>query len=140
MTEPARLIGVFFEPGKVFADLSQKPRWFVPILISIFFSLAFVYAISSHIGWDTTFRHTFATNPRTADLPVAQREQIIATSAKIASIVGWIGAIFGAPLTVLIIAGVLTGLFNALLGTDLKFAQTFAITAYALLVRALLAA
>jgi hypothetical protein len=37
----------------------------------------------------------------------------------------------------LIVAGVLTGLFNGLLGTELKFAQTFAVTAYALLVRAL---
>lgn len=141
MNEPARLFGVFYEPGKVFADVAEKPRWGIaPILVSILVGLALVYAISSHIGWETTIRQTLSNNPRMADLPAEQREKAIATGTKIASIGGWIGAILGAPFSVLIIAGVLTGLFNGLLGTELKFATMFAITAYALLVRALLAA
>ncbi len=140
MTELGRLSGVFFEPGKVFADVSARPKWIAPILISILIGLALVYAISSHIGWEQTVRQTLASNPRMADLPADQREKAIATGTKIASIGGWVGALFGAPLSVLIIAGVLTGLFNGLLGTELKFAQTFAVTAYALLVRALFAA
>jgi len=140
MTELGRLSGVFFEPGKVFADVSERPRWIAPILVSILIGLALVYAISTHIGWEQTIRQTFASNPRTADLPADQREKMIATGSKVASIIGWVGALLGAPLSVLIIAGVLTGLFNGLLGTELKFAQTFAVTAYALLVRAILAA
>jgi hypothetical protein len=141
MNEPARLFGVFYEPGKVFADVAEKPRWGIaPILVSILVGLALVYAISSHIGWETTIRQTLSNNPRMADLPAEQREKAIATGTKIASIGGWIGAILGAPFSVLIIAGVLTGLFNGLLGTELKFAKMFAITAYALVVRALLAA
>jgi hypothetical protein len=137
MTELGRLSGVFFEPGKVFADVAQRPRWIAPILVSILIGLCFVYAISTHIGWEQTIRQTFANNPRTADMPADQREKMIATGAKFASIFGWVGALLGAPLSVLIVAGVLTGLFNGLLGTELKFAQTFAVTAYALLVRAL---
>jgi len=140
MNEPARLFGVFFEPGKVFADVAARPRWIVPLLISILAGLALVYAISTHIGWDQTIRQTIANNPRTADLPAEQREKAIATGTKIASVGGWVGAALGAPLSVLLIAGVLTGLFNGLLGTELKFIQGFAVTAYALLVRALLAA
>jgi len=139
MTEPARLFGVFYEPGKVFADVAEKPRWGIaPILVSMLVGLALVYTISTRIGWETTIRQTIANNPRTAELPADQREKAIATGVKIASIAGWIGAALGAPFGVLIIAGVLTGLFNGLLGTELKFAQTFAITAYALIVRALL--
>lgn len=137
MTEAGRLSGVFFEPGKVFADVAERPKWIAPIVISILIGLVFVYCISTHIGWDQTIRQTFANNPRTADLPADQRERMIATGSKVASVIGWVGAILGPPLSILIIAGVLTGLFNALLGTELKFAQTFAITAYALLVRAI---
>ena len=142
MNEPARLFGVFYEPGKVFADVAdvaEKPRWGIaPILVSILVSLALVYAISSHIGWETTIRQTLSNNPRMAELPAEQREKALATGTKIASIGSWAGAVLGAPFSVLIIAGVLTGLFNGLLGTELKFATMFAITAYALLVRALL--
>jgi hypothetical protein len=137
MTEIGRLSGVFFEPGKVFADVSQRPKWIAPILVSILVGLTLAYAISTHIGWESTIRQTFANNPRTADLPADQREKMIATGAKFASSLGWVAALLGTPLSVLIVAGVLTGLFNGLLGTELKFAQTFAVTAYALLVRAL---
>ncbi len=137
MSEIGRLAGVFFEPGKVFADLAAKPRWLVPILISILLGLCFVYALNSRVGWDQTIRQAMTNNPRTADMTVAQKEQAIQTGAKFAAIVGWIGAILGPPVFVLIIAGILTGLFNALLGTDLKFGQMFSITAYAMLVRTL---
>lgn len=135
MTEPGRIFGVFYEPGKVFADLSEKPRWIVPLVLSIVFGLAFVYAINSRIGWDQTIRTSIANNPRTADLTVEQREQAIQRGAKVASVIGWVGAIVGPPIFVLIVAGVLTGIFNALLGTDLRFIQAFSITAYAFVVR-----
>jgi hypothetical protein len=137
MNEPARIFGVFYEPGKVFADVAERPRWLVPIIVSILFALSFSYAISSHIGWDQTIRQTFANNPRVAELPADQREQLVARSAKFASIVGWIGAVAGPLFFTLVIAGILTGIFNGLLGTELKFMQMFAISAYAFLVRGL---
>ncbi|HVO99667.1 MAG TPA: YIP1 family protein [Bryobacteraceae bacterium] len=137
MSEIGRLAGVFFEPGKVFADLAAKPRWLVPILISILLGLCFVYALNSRVGWDQTIRQAMTNNPRTADLTPAQKEQAIQRGAQVAAIVAWIGAILGPPVFVLVIAGVLTGLFNALLGTDLRFGQMFSITAYAMLVRGL---
>ena len=137
MTEPGRLFGVFYEPGKVFADVAERPRWLAPIVVAILFGLAFVYTISSHIGWEQTVRQTLANNPRTADLPAEQRELAISRGAKFASVIGWIGAIVGPPFFTLIVAGVLTGIFNGLLGAELKFIQMFAITAYAFLVRSL---
>jgi hypothetical protein len=139
MTEIGRLFGVFFEPGKVFADVTQRPRWIAPVLVSIIVGLGLVYAISTHVGWEQTVRQTLANNQRVADLPADQRERMIATGTKFASIGGWISAL-AAPLFILIIAAVLAGLFNGLLGAELKFAQAFAVTAYAMLVRALFTA
>src|SRR5271163_1008072 len=98
MNEPARIFGVFYEPGKVFADVAEKPRWGIfPLLVSIFVALTLVYAISTHIGWEPTIRQTIANNPRTAELPAEQREKAIATGTKIASVGGWVGAILGTP-------------------------------------------
>src|SRR5450631_2289255 len=135
MTELGRLGGVFFEPGKVFADLAEKPRWVVPVVIAIVIGLIFVYSLSSRVGWDQTIRTAMANNPRTADLTVAQKEEAIRRGAQFAGGIAWVGAVIGPPFFILVIAGVLTGLFNALLGTELKFAQVFSIAAYALLVR-----
>jgi hypothetical protein len=137
MNEFGRLSGVFFEPGKVFADVSARPRFIVPLIIGILIALSFTYAISSHIGWDMTIRQSLASSSRADSLTPAQREDAIAKGAKAAGIIGWIGAVAGPPLFMMLIAGILTGLFNALLGTDVKFAQGFAITAYTFLVRGL---
>lgn len=137
MNEAGRIFGVFYEPGKVFADVAARPRWLAPVIISILLALTFSYAISTHVGWESTVRQSLANNPRTADLPADQREQIIQRGAKAASILGWVGAFVGQPLFTLIVAGILTGIFNGLLGTELKFMQMFAITAYAFLVRGL---
>lgn len=137
MTEIGRIFGVFYEPGKVFADLAQKPRWIVPVLIMILVGCGFVYVINTHVGWDQIVRQSIARNPRTADMPADQKEVAIQRGAKFASVIGWVGAIVGPPFFILVIAGVLTGLFNALLGTDLRFSQMFSITAYAMLVRSL---
>ena len=35
MSEVSRLVGVFFEPKKVFADIAARPRWIVPLLLMI---------------------------------------------------------------------------------------------------------
>jgi hypothetical protein len=137
MTEPGRIFGIFYEPGKVFADVAERPRWIAPVLIGILLALAFSYSMSTRVGWEQTIRQTLAKNARTADLPADQKEQAIARGAKVAGVIGWVGALFGPPLFILVIAGVLTGLFNALLGTELKFIQAFSITAYALLIRGL---
>lgn len=139
MTEPGRVAGVFYEPGKVFADVAEHPNlaWITPMVVAILLGLLFTYTISTHVGWDRTIRKVLASNPRTADMTVEQREQAIERGAKFASIVGWVGAIVLGPFFTLIIAGILTGLFNALLGSDLKFSTMFSITAYAFLIRGL---
>jgi len=137
MNEPARIFGVFYEPGKVFADVAARPTWLAPIIISILFGLGLTYVISTHVGWEQTVRQSLANNSRVADLPAEQKELIIARGAKAGSYIGWIGAVVFPPLFVLIVAGILTGIFNGLLGTELKFMQMFAITAYAFLVRVL---
>src|SRR5258708_5998213 len=117
----SRLAGVFFEPGKVFADIAERPSaaWLPPMVIAILMGLGFSYAVSTHIGWDQIVRKTIASNPRTADLPPEQREQAIERGAKIGGTIAWVAAVVGPPFFTLIIAGILTGLFNAMLGTEL---------------------
>src|ERR1039458_5376587 len=52
MGELARLTGVFFEPGKTFADVAERPSWFVPMLLTVLFGLIFCAVVGQRIGWD----------------------------------------------------------------------------------------
>jgi hypothetical protein len=139
MTVAGRLAGVFYEPAKVFADVAERPRlaWLPPLIVSMLLGVFFVYSISSHVGWESTVRKAITNNPRTENLTAEQKEQAIERGAKFAGVIAWVGVIVGAPFFVLVISGILTGLFNALLGTELKFSTMFSITAYALLIRGL---
>ena len=33
MSEAGRIAGIFFSPGKAFADIARRPRWWVPVLL-----------------------------------------------------------------------------------------------------------
>ena len=135
----SRLAGVFFEPGKVFADIAERPSfaWVAPMVVATLLGLSFSYAVSTHVGWEQIVRKTIANNPRTADLTAEQREQAVERGAKIGGMIAWVGAVVGPAFFTMIIAGILTGLFNAMLGTELKFSTMFSITAYAFLIRAI---
>jgi hypothetical protein len=135
----SRFAGVFFEPGKVFADIAERPSfaWVPPMVVAILMGVGFSYAVSTHIGWEQIVRKTLVNNPRAADLTPEQREQAVERGAKFGGAIAWVGAVVGPPFFTMIIAGILTGLFNAMLGTDLKFSTMFSISAYAFLIRGL---
>src|SRR5215467_161331 len=140
MSEIARLTGVFFEPGKTFADIAQRPRWFVPLLIGVLFSIGYLYAFSSHIGWEPYLRRTFDNNARIQQMPQEQRDQIFNTQLKYVGTISMVSVVVAAPLLVLLWAGIATGIIKGLLGVPLRFKQAFAALCYAGLARILYAA
>src|ERR1039457_2773575 len=72
MGELARLTGVFFEPGKTFADVAQRPTWFVPMLVTVLFGLIFCAVVGQRIGWDNIAQQQM--EKRMATAPQEQRD------------------------------------------------------------------
>ena len=46
MSEGARLIGVFFSPGKAFADIARRPRWWIPVILIAILSTIYLTAFT----------------------------------------------------------------------------------------------
>ena len=134
MGEFARITGVLFEPGKTFQDIGSRPRWLVPLLLVIVSSIAFYYAFSQRVGWERFLRQQMETNKtvqqRMESLPADQREQAIATQAKITGISYYVGTAIFVPVMFAITAGVLLGI-TSMMSAGLKFKQVFAICCYA---------
>jgi hypothetical protein len=139
LSEVARLTGVFFEPGKAFADIAERPRWFLPLLIGIVFSIAYIYAFSSHIGWESYFHRLLGNNPRMQQLPEEQRQRTFDLQVKYAPVVGVVSSVVIAPVAVLLWAGIAMGIIKGLLGVPMRFKQAFAVLSYAGLPRVLYA-
>ena len=132
MGEFSRLTGVFFEPGKTFADIAERPRFWVPLILMIVASLAFTITISQRITWERVVRHQLES--RMATMTDQQREAVSKTmdmQIKAASIFGYVGGVVGVPLYYLIVGCVLLGIVRGIMSAPVSFKQVFAIMCYA---------
>lgn len=135
MSEPARLAGVYLEPGKAFADIAARPqRWWVPLVIVALVSVTFVYSYSQRVGWEQLIRRDLETSSRGQNMPPEQREQAIVQGAKFAGAFGYVGAAVGAFVSALIMAGILMFVMNSMMGGQVRFAQSRGIVSYSFLV------
>src|SRR5664279_5658696 len=130
MGEFSRLTGVFFEPGKTFADIAERPRWLVPLLLVIVAGVAFYFLYGQHVGWERFLRHQMETNARVQQqmerIPADQRDRAIAMQTKFMGIGYYFGTIVMVPLMYLISAAIVMGIAS-MMSAGVKFKQVFAI-------------
>jgi hypothetical protein len=130
----ARIINVFFAPTKTFTDVKRKSGWLVPFIIIAIFSLFFVWAVDTKIGFDKVTENQMKLNPKAMDrlesLSPEQRAKQLDMTAKITKY-----SSYGSPIVVLIvmliIAAVYLGTFNFGLGAQLKFGTVLGVVMYA---------
>jgi hypothetical protein len=130
MGEFSRITGVFFEPGKTFADIAARPRWLPPLALILIVSMAFMIVYSQRGGWLVMMQQQIANSPRTAQMTPEQRDQAIEMGVKYASLAAYVTPIL-IPVSFLIVAGVLTLITAGILSAPVKFSQVFAIVCYA---------
>ena len=132
LSEVGRIPAVFIDPKRAFADIAARPTWILPAALLAVAALAFTYIYSTRIGWDHYFRQIAETNAKMQQMDAQQREQAIQMQVKFGPIGGYVFSIIGIPLVALIVGGVIL-LMTKMAGASLKFKQTFAISAWAML-------
>ena len=134
----SRIVGIFFSPRATYAEVAARPRWFGVLAIStVVIAGGFYFLLSSEAGQQamldqqTQVIESFGVklNPAAYD----QMERGV-ERAKYTTPIAQLVAI---PLVSVIFAGILLGIFNALLGGDATFKQVFAIVAHSTLIGAL---
>jgi len=138
LSEFSRLSGVFFEPKKAFADIAERPRWIVPMLISVVLAFGFLYVFSTHIGWETYLHRIMDNNPRMTQLPEEQRQQVFNTQLRIVPVASYVSVAILVPLYYVLGAAIIMGIAKSLMGVPIAFKQMFAIMCYGSLPRAVL--
>jgi Yip1 domain len=135
MGEFARITGVFFEPGKTFQDVGERPRWIVPLLLTIAATLAFYFVYGQHIGWGQFVQRQMETNTRMqqqmSQMSPEQRERTQEMQTRFTGIGFYATAVVVTPIIYLISAAILLGVASGMMSAGLKFKQVFAIICYA---------
>jgi hypothetical protein len=132
MNEAARLAGVFFSPGKAFADIARRPRWWVPVILISILSTVYLMAFTQRVGWESVLRPAIESNQNMQNMSVQQREQIIATAAGVYKYVGYLSVV-GTLFYVFITAVILMFLFDTMMSASIGLKRMMAIVAYGIL-------
>jgi hypothetical protein len=136
LTEFQRLLYTFTAPAKTMTDLRRNASWWVPWLLVSIISVGFTYTLDKKIGWAQAIETQIQANPKAAaqieQQTPGQREKTLKTQAAVASVIG-----YAAPLMTLLalvmLAGVLLGIFNFGFGARLRFGELMGVAAYSLL-------
>jgi hypothetical protein len=132
LSEGARLTGVFFSPGKAFVDIARRPRWWVPLILSAILGTIYLNAFTQRVGWESVIRPAIERSPNTQNMPAAQREQLIRTTAGFYKYVGY-GSVLISLFSVFIVAVILMFLFDTLMSAGIGLKRMMAIVAYGFL-------
>ena len=134
----ARMMGVFLSPRATYAGVAARPRWFGALAItSLVVAGGFFVLLSTDVGKQTTLdQQTKVLESFGVKLNDAARAGMEAGIER-ARYTTPIAQLVIIPVVMLIGAGILLGIFNALLGGDARFKQVFAILVHSSLISAL---
>ena len=135
----ARFLGVLTSPRSTYADIAQRPAWLWMFLLVVVITAALGgWMSSTAVGRSAAFEKAKEGMQMAASLgariPEARidaiREQMMATPDWRMYLNAFIGTLIFVPITCAVIAGILLGVFNAVLGGDARFKQVFAVVMF----------
>jgi len=133
LSEPQRLVNVFIAPSKTFTDLKRNSSWWVPWLISAVFTVIFSVVAVQKIDMARFVQEQIDRSPsaqkRMERLTPEQRAQGVAMQATITKVSFYMAPIFSLIFG-LIVAAVLMGVFNFMLGAEISFQRAMAVVFY----------
>lgn len=134
LSEPQRLVNVFFAPTKTFADIRRNASWWVPFILISLFSYALVFTVDNKVGFEQVSENQIKMNHRAMEqmdqLSPADRARRMEISVKVTKVISYVIPLF-ILLSDVVIAAVLMATFNFGLGAEVRFGQALAIVMYA---------
>jgi hypothetical protein len=136
-----RVIGVFFSPGKTFADIVRRPSWVFPMLLMTVIAVGLGFSLAKRADWVQVSKDQIAKNKfasRQIDqLPEDQKTRAYEDSAKRSKVIREVRGFIGWPLLLVITSGIYFGAFKLLGGIRTSFKTAFTIATFAHLPAAL---
>lgn len=132
LSEPARIIDTFIAPTKTFTDLRRNSSWWGPWLVITVFSLLFVYAMDSKIGFEQITKNAIAQSSRAEQfekLPADQQAKQMKFSTVLARYISYSTPVL-ILVSYLIIAGVLLATFKVVANAAVGYKTSLAIVLY----------
>ena len=128
---PARLIGVIFSPRATYASVAAFPRWFGVLAFVTLVGAAGVYTLmSTEVGRQAALDQQVKTMEGFGMKIDDAAYERLENGMKYAPYTGAVGQLVVLSIVAALLAGILLGVFNALLGGDANYRQVLAIVTH----------
>lgn len=130
MSTPATLTGIFFEPGRTFEALRERPRFLVAAIIIVVISMAVTFLIFNKIDYAAFMREQIMKGPRASQMTPEQVDAAVGFyNGPIGKVVVYLFPFIG---TVVFIAagGALYLLGSMLMGGAIRYKQALSVWTY----------
>jgi hypothetical protein len=124
MSFPARIVGIFTAPSRVFEELKRRPTWLAPVLLVALVSAAFNGIVLWSKSGEAAFREQFVEAMEKRGQGVAP--EILERQITITRYAGPLGYLLFTPIVLFVSAGLVYLIFSIGLGGEGTFKQTFA--------------
>jgi hypothetical protein len=131
---PERLLGIFISPAETFADVARKPNFMAPLIAAVLGAIAVTETMLWKIGMERIVRTQIEQSSRASSMSPEQMDQAVSQAVKFGTIFTHIVEIVGAPIVLLVIAGLGLLIVNLIFGAGMKFKKVFSLICYANLV------
>jgi hypothetical protein len=129
-----RIFGALFSPKPTFEAIVRRPTWVLPLILIVCVSVTVIFIFGHRVGWrDFMIRQdqqSARTQKQMESMTAEQREKMIDTQTKWASIITYPAVVLGTFIYAVIIAAVLMLAFNLIYGTKIGFVRSLAIVAH----------
>lgn len=122
--------GLYLSPGVECVVILRRPRYWLPVLGLIVVNLAFTAVWLRQVDPAEFMKAQLEEQGRWENLSPEQREGIVQQQVKIFPILGWVSAVLGAPIVVLVVASLYLFVFRFFFASDVKFKQSLSLAAY----------
>lgn len=125
-------VQTFYQPTRALADAAEGKRFVVPLLLLMVLAFTVSFLMMPRFDFAKTINDQLDKSGAAAQMTPFQRDEAVATGAKIGKIAGYAGGVLGIPLVTLLIA-LFVWIGFRVAGGKPPFPATFAVTAHAML-------
>jgi hypothetical protein len=130
MSTPATLTGIFFEPGRTFEALRERPRFLAAAIIIVLFSVVITFLIFNKIDYAAFMRDQITKGPRGDQMTPEQVDTAVGFwTGPIGKVVIYVFPVIGAAVFIAA-GGALYLLGSMLMGGKLRYKQALSVWTY----------
>ena len=123
-----RVVGVLTSPRDTYADIIARPRWFsLAVAVLVLAIIPFAVLMSTEVGQRALLDQQVQTIEAFGRTVTDQQYQLFQRYASFGPYLAAVNTIVVLPLAALVVAGILVGVFNVVLGGEAAFVQVLAV-------------